>query len=517
MSPTLRHLPARSMSGAPAHLRYLEGDPDLEAFLGSRPRDVTDLLSRAPVAEERQLDHALLAEALTSYAARHEAPEEVRQRAAEVATGKVRFIVTGQQPGLFGGPLFTVHKVATAVRLAEAINATDPGFTAVPLFWNHTDDHDLDEVNRAFFVNQSLEVQRIRLDLQHTGEAIRNIAIGTDLDHALAAVQDLLTTSEFRSWAVELFRPRTKEEHFGDGAARMLFGLFGSRGLQIIEPRDLPEPAFAMLPDWWNRANEILGTISSTLEVLQELGLDISVDPSSTLMFQMHGPTRSAMAQGDPIERATALSPGALLRPLWQDAVLPNLASIVGPGELAYLAVAGPLYRQLQVPAPVFVPRASLTLVEPSLAKLLDRFGWDVPDLEAGVDKLAADALPSDDGNEEAGLEALVAHVEAEMRSLVQTTRANDPQMVRGVDRTRAKVGEELTKLLTKLRNSRQNRQGTGARQIRRVVSSLRPKGRPQERILTAMPFLTAHGPGFADALIDAADPFHDGHGVLEL
>ena len=76
---------------------------------------------------------------------------------------------------------------------------------------------------------------------------------------------------------------------------------------------------------------------------------------------------------------------------------------------------------------------------------------------------------------------------------------------------------DELTKLLTRLRNSRQNREGTGARQIRRVVSSLRPRGRPQERVLTALPFLAAHGAGLADDLVAAADPFTSGHGVLEL
>jgi uncharacterized protein YllA (UPF0747 family) len=103
------------------------------------------------------------------------------------------------------------------------------------------------------------------------------------------------------------------------------------------------------------------------------------------------------------------------------------------------------------------------------------------------------------------------------MRELVSGIKTSDPQMVRGVERTRSKVTDELAKLLNKLRNSRQNREGTGLRQVRRVANSLRPKGRPQERVLTVLPFLAAHGPELADMLVGAADPFSTSHGVLEL
>ena len=166
---------------------------------------------------------------------------------------------------------------------------------------------------------------------------------------------------------------------------------------------------------------------------------------------------------------------------------------------------------------PVFVPRASLTLVERSLAKLLKRFGWDIDDLDAGPKKLANGAFHDRPAGDESDLERLIGHVGQEMAEFVQTVEATDPQMVRAIERTRGKVLDELTKLLTKLRNSRQNREGTGERQIRRLTNSLRPRGRPQERVLTALPFLAAHGPNLADLLVGAADPFTTGHGVLEL
>lgn len=517
MSPSVRHIPIRNMGSSPAHLRYLEEDPDLEPFLGRRPRNAADLLRRAPTSTRRLISPQALSEALIAYANRHDAPDEVLANAHSVAEGEVHMVVTGQQPGLFGGPLYTVHKAATAVRLAQELNALGAGPKIVPIFWNHTDDHDLDEVNRAFFVNNNLEVQRVRLDLNRSGEPIRDIGIGHKIEHALATVGDLLPHNEFRSWALETFAPNDPNESFGDGLARLLFRLFGKFGLLVIEPRDLPVEAFEVLPRWWDQAPVILDSIRSTIEVLLDLGLDLSMDPSSTLMFEIHGNRRVPLAEGDPVQCVGDLSPGAVLRPLWQDACLPSIASVVGPGELSYLSVAGPLYQRLGVPSPVIVPRASMTLVEPSLSKLLTRFGWDISDLELGPDRLAERTLDGEGGSEEDHLEALSASLDQGLGNLIQSVRTSDPQMVRGTERTKKKVLEELGKLLAKLRNSRQNREGTGTRQIRKITNNLRPRGRPQERMLTVLPFLATHGPALGDYLVGAADPFTTNHAILEL
>lgn len=514
--PTLRQIPIRSIGTSEVHLRYLDEDPDLQPFLGMRPRNHEDLLRHAPVNARRLLSPAALAQALSHYARRHDAPEPVLEAAARVGERAV-MVVTGQQPGLFGGPLYCIHKAATAVRLARDLSALPDAPPVVPVFWNHTDDHDLDEVNRAFFVNNNLEVQRVRLDLDVNGASLRDVPVGRLMDHALAAVSDLLPHSEFRDWALRIFRARNPNEHFGDLMARLLFTMFGKYGLLVIEPRDLPPEAFEVLPRWLERADEIRELIGANQEHLTDLGVDPTLDPSATLMFQQHGGRRVAMADDDPVHRPSDLSPGVLLRPLWQDACLPTVGFVVGPGELAYLSVVGPLYRTLGVPAPLFVPRASLTLVEPSLAKLLTRFGWDLPDLDRDPSELAELVTTEDTDGDEGGLTAASERVTRELSELAKGLEQTDPQMVRAVERTRTKVQEELKKLQTKLRNQRANKQGTGMRQIRRLCSSLRPRGRLQERVLTPLPFLATHGEALADHLVEAADPFSISHGVLEL
>ncbi len=499
------------------HLRYLEEDADLRPFLGTRPRSPDQLLQAAPVHARRLVASDVLARALVEYAERHGASAAALDNAAALADAGPCAVVTGQQPGLFGGPLYSLHKAATAIRLSHLLAARPGAPRVVPIFWNHSDDHDIDEASCAFVVNANLDLQRVRLDIPRSGAPLRDIPAARAIEQALPGLTDLLPLTEFRDWALGAITPKSPDDTLGSVMARLLFTVFGEHGLVVIEPRDLPAPAFDVLPRWCEAADGIRNNVRASSEHLADLGLDITVDPTATLMFQNTGQRRLPIADGDPLPRPTALSPGVLLRSLWQDATLPTIASVVGPGELSYLALAGPLYRQFGVPAPVFVPRASLTLVEPSLKKLLDRFGWDLPELAKGPTHLAQALNVGDESPVEDAIDELAENVKRRLAELNARVAKLDAQMAGPVERTRLKIVDDLVKLASRLRRSRQNREGTGLRQIRRLCSNLRPRGRLQERVLTPMPFLVGHGRALADDLVAAADPFALEHGVIEL
>lgn len=518
MNEKLRHVSFRALGTSEVHLRFLEDDPELKDVLGVRAHDAKELLHHAPLDARRLVSAADLGAAMEAYGQRHGAPPASLEAARAIGRGEMRVIVTGQQPGLFGGPLYSIHKAATAVHLARAINALPDGPKVVPVFWNHSDDHDLDEANRAFLVNPNQDLQRFRVDVPHAGESLRDLPIGRALDRTLAAVDDLLPRTEFREDALAIFAPRHADETFGAGFARLLFALFGDDGLVVIEPRDLPKSAFDVLPRWRTQHNAIRGKMRAISEHLSDLGFEPTLDPGTPLMFHVApGQPRVALADDEGFDDAARLSPGVLLRPLWQDAVLPSIGFVVGPGELQYLAVVAGLYKLLGVPRPVLVPRASLTLMEPSLRKHLDRFGWDLPDLEAGAEALAAKLGDESSSLAERELEALLADVGTRFSAADADLRESDQTMVGPLDRARSKVADEIDKLLNKLRNSRQNRQGTGMRQVRRLCANLRPRGRPQERVLPILPFLVTHGRSLGATIVEAADPFGVQHGVLEL
>jgi uncharacterized protein YllA (UPF0747 family) len=515
---TLRHISFRRLGTSEVHQRFLEDDRDLGQFLGMRARSVGELLRRAPTGAGRLLSREKLVQSLLAYAERHKAPPEVIANAEALLDPNVHIVVTGQQPGLMGGPLFTFHKAATAIRLCAAINAEKAGPRVVPLFWNHSDDHDLDEANRLFLVNQAQEVQRFRLELQRSNEPLRTIGVGRELERVLAEIDPLLPQSPHRDWALAMCKPHHPDETIGDQQARLLFEVFGKHGLLVIEPRDLPAEAFDPLQRWWSKSSEIRETVKSTCEDLGDVGIDVTLDPAATMMFELAGGHREAMADGETSGRAQDLSPGVLLRPLWQDACLPTIAFVVGPGELSYLCAVAPLYRLLGVPQPVFVPRASLTLVEPSMQRLLTRFSLDLPELDMAPERLAEKLLQNTEGDDlDDMIDGTMNRLRADLDQIAQHLKALDASMLSALDRARTKSTEELERLQQKVRNARRNREGTGVKQLRRLCNTLRPRSRMQERVLGPLSFLASYGPALADAMIGAADPFRIEHCVLEL
>ena len=244
----------------------------------------------------------------------------------------------------------------------------------------------------------------------------------------------------------------------------------------MIEPRDLPTEAFDPLLRWWGKSNEVREKVRQTAEEVADVGVDVTLDPSATMMFDLASGHREPLADGETAGRAQDLSPGVLLRPLWQDACLPTIAFVVGPGELAYLCCVAPLYRLLGVPQPVFVPRASMTLVEPSMQRLLTRFSLDLPDLDQSPEKLAERLLQSSDGSDvEDALDGLKTRPARILDDIETAPRRTRRSMM--APRPRAHEGRpRRSSLQQKVRNSRQNREGTASSSCGGSAARLRPR-----------------------------------------
>ena len=253
---------------------------------------------------------------------------------------------------------------------------------------------------------------------------------------------------------------------------------------------------------------------------MHDLGVDITLDPAATMMFAMNANRREPLADGEDYGEARNLSPGVLLRPLWQDACLPTIGFVVGPRELSYLSAVAPLYRLLGVPKPVFVPRSSLTIVDPSTQRALQRFELDLPDLSESPERLAERLLQGEGGRGgdiEESLDSIKHRLRNDLDAVEKQLQTLDASMTGALDRARSKAIDEIGRLQNKVRNARQNREGTGIKQLRRLCNSLRPRARMQERVFGPITYLNAYGPRLADELIGAADPFTIDHGVLEL
>ena len=446
-------------------------------------------------------------------------------------------IVTGQQVGLFGGPLFTIFKAVSAVCLAA--EARSAGFDCIPLFWLATEDHDFEEINHATLLNSNLLLQLLRSDSErHTDAPISAIRLGNEITGLVEEAANLLGDSE----AIEALRDSYRAgERFGDAFARLLAKLFARWGVVMLDASDpelhtIAAPLYAAAVE---RARELDEALLRRGKELVSAGYheQVKVTAKSTLLFALHEGARTSVhlnGQGgfrianhklrteDLLERVKSepenFSANVLLRPVVQDYLLPTLAYIGGPAEVAYFAQAGVVYEKLLGHVTPILPRFSATLIEPKLQKLLQRYRIELKDLFHGFDalreKLAEHSLPPDlhesFDNAEKSLAQSLASVRAALERL-------DPTLVKAAERAASKMHYQLGRLRGRAARAQTLRSEIVDRHTVQLSSALFPRKALQEREIAGIYFLARHGTQLLDRFYAAAESGCPEHQVLYL
>lgn len=502
---------------------WMRGSPSLDGFLPRRPSSIDELVEEAASVDPH--DGALRSELVEAVRASL-GPElaSAQERALEgLAHPEALAIVTGQQPCVFGGPLYVTHKAATACRLArmlrEALRARGVDRPVVPVFWNHDEDHDWGEANQVSFVNPALDVQRVRLRLPSTGVALGHLPVGEVLMRAVDEARDLIVQTEWGLRELDAFRPAAESATLADVLTSMLSRHFGDEGLLVLEATRLPTSCRAMLRRWHEDAEGARGGTKLHASALVDRGFDVTVDPEQALLFGIAEGSgrRRALPDGERCPLDQTPSAGVLLRPIWQDALLPSLAYVAGPGEVSYLALAESLYARFGVRRPALVPRASIVLGDPRVLELLQRFELEVPALREGA--LALEARIADAAGEPSGDERDAERVEERVREAARVFRETlrsldgeiariDAHLVHPLHRIAKKSVGEVDRFAQKIARQRRNRSGRFRQHARRLCAELYPRASLQERVLPLLPFVARGGAGFARDLVEVADPF---------
>ena len=314
-------------------------------------------------------------------------------------------VVTGQQVGLFGGPMFAIYKALTAVRLAE--EATAAGVDAVPVFWLATYDHDLAEVNHVSIpgndgILQTLSTKSHRIP----GAPVGTVRLGEEIVPLVDQAVSLLGDSDAAHFLRETYQPG---ETLGTAFARLYARIFADWGVILLDASDgeldrVAEPIYRAAIE---RAGELSSALLARGEALEAAGYhqQVKVTSSSVLLFTLQQGARTAihrrvngdtsefvigndagaekLSQGDLLNRIRSspelFSPNVLLRPIVEDFLLPTLAYTGGAAETAYFAQAGAVYEALLGRVTPIVPRFSATIVEPKIQRLIERHEIAVP------------------------------------------------------------------------------------------------------------------------------------------
>ena len=430
-------------------------------------------------------------------------------------------VVTGQQVGLFTGPCYTIYKALTAVKLARGL--TSAGLPAVAVFWLATEDHDAAEVNHCWAFDSEHRPVRLAVEAQPAGRSVGTVELSEPPVAGLRqAIEKLPHGEQVAALAEDCYRPGRS---FGEAFQRLLGRLLGSYGLIFVDPLrpSLRRLAAPLLARSLALAPELIRLLVERSRALEAAGyhVQVRVEPSASLHFFLDGDRRIPLRRAGEVYRAGGLawsvgeleaaaerlSPNALLRPVMQDFLLPTLAYVGGPAEIAYLAQAEVLYRELLGRMPVPVSRSGFTLVDARAAKLLDRYRLSLTDVfggqEALRERIARKLIPTE---LEGVIRSVRADVESQTERLGQALGAFDPTLEAALAKSRAKMLYQLEKIERKTAREALRRNERAAVEAEYLSNLIYPHKHLQERFYTILPFLARHGLNLLDRIYQAVN-----------
>jgi bacillithiol biosynthesis cysteine-adding enzyme BshC len=445
-------------------------------------------------------------------------------------------IVTGQQVGLFGGPLFALYKALTAIKLAT--ERTQAGEPAVPVFWLATEDHDLAEVNHATLLTADMQLVPVAAPTRaHDNAPMSAVRLGGEIAPVVAQALEALGSSEATEALRAAYQPG---QTLGSAFARLYSKLFAHSGVILLDASDpelhqLAAPIYLAALD---RCSELNDALAARDQQLQKAGYhsQVKVAGSHTLLFGKPNGARLPLRRsnggfvlGDEqlsvaetrkrIETAPEqFSPNVLLRPIVEDHLLPAAAYVGGPAEVAYFAQAAVVYEKLLGRVTSVIPRFAATLVEPRVARLLEKHRVKPQEAFVGAAKfgeiLAARNLPPDVeakfGTAQGALEQAIATMQEPLAQL-------DPTVAKAAEKSAAKMLYQFHRVRAKAARAELRRSEELRRHAAQLVHALYPEDHLQERQVAGVSLLARYGPQLLLTLYDAVQSSCAGHQIVYL
>lgn len=454
-------------------------------------------------------------------------------------------IVTGQQLGMLGGPLYTIYKTLTAIKTAESLSKAYPEFSFVPVFWLEADDHDYEEVRHVFAPDTNNQIKQITYDPENTFEGehgtVGELQLREQIAIMLEEVKGTLRHTEYTDEIFHLLQSCYKPGATFKAAFRdLLFNLFDSRGLVLFDPQ-MPEvkqmlaPVFQKELAHHRQHAEVLIKRSAALEAAYHAQVKIrsvnlfyhidkgrhAIEPDEEGGFRLKRKRMkfteeemNRLAKEEP----QRFSPNVLLRPICQDYLLPTGMYIGGPSEICYFAQVSPLYDLYRIPMPYIYPRASVSLLEKGIANTVEKLSVQMPEIFLGEDILLQKTLQRAQAFD---VESAFADGEVAISQVLENLQTHIAQ----IDKTIADAGERYkVKLLSslseykgKVAEAQKRKNETTVRQLQKISEALYPNQQLQERVLNYFYFANKYGDQLINRLYSEIKTDVFSHQIIEL
>lgn len=430
-------------------------------------------------------------------------------------------IVTGQQLGILGGPMYTFYKIMTAVKLCAHLKEEHDEYKFIPVFWLEGDDHDFDEVKSMKVIDNSNSLKSISyddgLDDETNRGSVADIKFNNNIYDLFNELSESLRDTEFKKDLLDLLKKLYQPgKSFQNAFADLLFEFFDDSGLIIFNPtaekvKKLLKPVFKKeIEDFREHSEDVVKTSAELEEYyhaqvkIKPINIFLKEDEGRFLLepvdddFRLKG-KRKKYTKDQLLsilkEEPSRFSPNVLLRPICQDFLFPTGMYVSGPGEISYFAQVIPMYKEFNLHQPIVYPRSSVTILESNLEKVLEKNNLEILDIFSEEEVLNEKIINilSDIKIEPAFDESRKTMNEL-FDKLKNQIEELDPTLADAVDKGRDRSFNNIDQLFDKAKKARERQHETALRQIEKTRTILFPNGNLQERELNFIYFAHKYG-----------------------
>ncbi|HEY4663058.1 MAG TPA: bacillithiol biosynthesis cysteine-adding enzyme BshC [Candidatus Humimicrobiaceae bacterium] len=465
---------------------------------------------------------------------------------------KSTVVIGGQQPGFLTGPLFMIFKILTILKLSNFLQR-ELEMPVIPCFWNASDDDSADQVDNLNIING--EISNIKLDLSGFDRKIRYSDINLTEDrfkNVIERLEDILYPTGFKPGIIDFLKNSLSDimkNCSNDGSrinitaffSGLVTKLFSDHGLVIIDPADIDLKKLTqdllkfdvsnhkkinlLINSKGEKLNEsgYHSQLNSITEILDffycEDGIRKRIYPDDKDSFEIEGKIYDKKEFWDLIESSPAgISLNVVLRPLFQDSLLPVLSSICGPGEISYFSQIKPVYDLYGLKMPIIYPRFSATIIEKKIKKLFNKLKITdemlVSDEEEIIKKIIRKKMDIDLEGSMLGLEKDISERLAKLEKVFLDIEMNISD---SFDRIKRNLKKEIKVLDKKLYSELKKQDEFVAGSIKKIYANIFPGGNLQEREINIFSYLNKYGFEFLDDVGSAVKPLDFSHKFLEI
>lgn len=492
-------LPLTQIISEPITLDYLDNSSKLREFF---PAHFTQRKPR-----KFKIDRKILAKYLRDYNEKMNAPSRVMENIDSLLDEDVYVVVTGQQPGIFGGPLYTIYKAFSAIIICNRLSHGGRRF--VPLFWNASEDHDLSEVEHIYLMNKNRPC-KIHFSIKGGSRSASEVKLDPrEMEKVIQRIDEVSPQSEFKDKILkDLKLLAGRSENLGDFFSRLLLFFLGEEGLVLIEPRILRPlmiPLFKKMIQRPLRSTELINQMAAQLK---KRGYSPRIHKMSHLcnfflkrkrvtyngkFFVEERPFSSQDLLKRLEENPFDFSSNVVTRPITQDYTLPTYAYVAGPSEIAYFAQLGKIYHEFGIEMPLLYPRFGATILENKVAKIIKKYHLDILDLKSPTflikKLLKKEVKPL--------FSSARGDISKALLSLGQAASQVDKTLEDSFEASQKKIFREIDSLGKRVVRSLEKQNPLMKSQIYNAAENLFPLGDLQERKINPLEYLIKFGYDF--------------------